>query len=238
MLDINCPTQQISYELKHAVLFYQGAHGTIATFHDVEKRKLLAGKSLAASDLEELFHSDNQKQKMTFMPPEVVAWSRNEIIWFESSQIRPIYFDVPEKKRQYLNELSGKNVLWPSLVFRIRKGNLQCWTVKGKHKPDLNTELYNPPFTNFFNDYSFCAPPEMRNLPFRNIIEYARSAVDIFFRGHFSHLNGRSFKTISFRGGQDKFWLKMVKDCEEGICKMFPNRRLVSANQTLRSILS
>ena len=238
MLDISCPTQDISYELNHAILFYQRGGDTIATFHKVEKRKLLAGKSLAASDLEELFHSENQKQKMTFMPPEVIAWSRNEVIWFEPSRLRPIYFNVPEKKRQFLNELSGKNVLWPSLVFRIRQQNLCCWAVKGKKRPDLNAELYNPPFTNIFSDYRFCAPPEMHNLNFKNIIDYAENAIDIFFRGHFSHLNGRPFKTISFRGGLDRFWQKIVRDCENGMCRRFPDKHLVKANRTLRGILS
>ena len=238
MLEVSCSAQDVSYQLNHAILFYQRGGDTIATFHKVEKRKLLAGKSLAASDLEELFLSENQKQKMTFMPPEVVAWSRNEVIWFEPGRIRPIYFNIPEKKRLFLNELSGKNVIWPSLVFRIRQGTFCCWAVKGKKKPNLDTELYNPPFTNIFSDYQFCAPPEMRNLPFRNIIDYARNAVDIFFRGHFSHLNGRPFKTISFRDGLDRFWLKMVQDCENGMCGRFPGRHLVKANRILENILS
>ena len=64
MLEVSCSAQDVSYQLNHAILFYQRGGDTIATFHKVEKRKLLAGKSLAASDLEELFLWRSNRQRL------------------------------------------------------------------------------------------------------------------------------------------------------------------------------
>ena len=64
MLEVQTSIQETSFELKHAILFYCSNNNILATFHNVKNRKLLAGKSLSVADLEELFHSENQKQKM------------------------------------------------------------------------------------------------------------------------------------------------------------------------------
>lgn len=77
-------------------------------YMELKTTGLLAGKSISLQDVEELFHSANQRQKMHYLPPEIIAWSRNEVIWFEKSRIRPIYFNVPEPKRKFLNEISGQ----------------------------------------------------------------------------------------------------------------------------------
>ncbi len=238
MLEVNTSIQNVSFELKHAVLFYQHNCEILATFHEVRNRKLLAGKSISVSDLEELFHSDNQRQRMMFMPPEMIAWSRNEVIWFEPGKIRPIYFAVPEKKRQFLNNLSGKNVRWPSMVFKINQHNLFCWAVKGNKRPDTDTQLYNPPFTNISSDCRFCPPPEFHVLKYQNIIDYARAAVDLFFRGHFSHGSDEKGHTITYCLGRDKFWEMMVEELESGKCKAFPYKYLIKSKKTLRDILS
>ncbi|MPN29570.1 hypothetical protein SDC9_177023 [bioreactor metagenome] len=175
---------------------------------------------------------------MVFLPPEVIAWSRNEVIWFERSRIRPIHFNAPEPKRQFLNRISGQNVIWPNLVFRISRNNISCWAVKSKTKPGLETRLYNAPFTNIFTDHRFCPPTRFHEIRDENMVDFARKAVDIFFRGHFSHLYGDMLNSITYPRGRDRFWEKMVKDLEHGKCTSFPNRYLVPSNMNLRSILS
>ena len=102
MLEVSYPTEHAEYHLTHALLFYHSGNTTMATVHKVQNRQLLAGKSISIADVEELFHSENQHQKMQFLPPEVIAWSRNEVVWFEKSRIRPIYFNVPEPNRRFL----------------------------------------------------------------------------------------------------------------------------------------
>ncbi len=238
MIEVTYPQTDIHYELSHALLFYQNAGNTLATLHKVRDRQLLAGKSISVQDVEELFHSDHQRQKMIFLPLEVVAWSRNEVVWFEKSRIRPIYFNAPESKRQFLNKISGKNVIWPNLVFRISRNNISCWALRGKNKPNLNAKLYRPPFTNVSNDFYFCPPDQFRAIHDENIIDFVRKAADIFFRGHFSHLYGNMERSISYSRGLDRFWIKMTKDFECGKSKTFPNQYLISTTLTLRSILS
>ena len=238
MLEVIYPQQHTEYKLTHALLFYEGHGETMATLHKVRDRQLLAGKSISVQDVEELFHSENQQGKMIVMPPEVIAWSRNEVVWFEKSRVRPIYFNAPEPKRRFLNEISGKNVIWPNLIFKISRNNIFCWAVKSRSKPDLETSLYNAPFTNIFTDHRFCPPTQFREIREENTINFARKAVDLFFRGHFSHLYSNMLKSIRYSRGLDRFWVKMVKDLGNGKCRSFPNQYLVPSDMKLRSILS
>lgn len=238
MLEVTYTQPDESYNLSQAMLFYQGRGDTIATLHKIRDRRLLAGKCVSMQDIEELFHSEHQQRKMIFMPPEVVAWSRNEIVWLEKSRIRPIYFNAPEPERQFLNGISGKHVVWPNLLFRISQNNISCWALGGNRKPNLKTKLYRPPFTNIFNDFRFCPPNQFREIRDENIIEFARRAVDLFFLGHFSHLYSNMERSISYSRGLDRFWVKMAKDFERGKSKVFPSRYLIPTTLTLRSILS
>ena len=237
MLEVSYPVQETKYILTHAVLFYRSYSETLATIHGVKNNRLLAGKSISLQDVEELFHSANQRQKMHYLPPEIIAWSRNEVIWFEKSRIRPIYFNVPEPKRKFLNEISGKNVIWPNLVFRISRQNIFCWATKSRNKPNLKTKLYNAPFTNISHRHCFCPPIQFREIREEDMVDFSRRAVDLFFRGHFSHLYDHMLPSVTYSRGRDRFWEKMVRDQERGKCKSFPNRYLVSSNMTLKEIL-
>ena len=237
MLEVSYPIQETEYKLTHALLFYRSYSETLVTIHGVQDRRLLAGKSISLQDVEELFHSENQCRKMLFLPPEVIAWSRNEVVWFEKSRIRPIYFNVPESQRQFLNKISGKNVIWPSLIFRISRKQIFCWAVKSRTRPDLDTKLYNAPFTNIFTSHCFCPPVQFQEIRDENMIDFARKATDLFFLGHFSHLYGNMLDSITYSRGRDRFWEKMARDLERGKCKSFPNRYLISSNMTLKEIL-
>ena len=64
MLEVSYPTEHTEYHLTHALLFYHSGNTTMATVHKVQNRQLLAGKSISIADVEELFHSENQHQKM------------------------------------------------------------------------------------------------------------------------------------------------------------------------------
>lgn len=238
MLEVSYPSEKTEYELTHALLFYRSHSETLATIHKVQNRQLLTGKSISMQDVEELFHSANQCRKMLYLPPEVIARSRNEVIWFEKSRIRPIYFNVPESRRQFLNEISGKNVIWPNLVFRISRQNIFCWATKSRTKPNLETKLYNAPFTNISCRHCFCPPFQFQEIQNEDMVDFTRKAVDLFFRGHFSHLYDNILHSITYSRGRDRFWEKMVRDLERGKCKSFPNSYLVSSNMTLREILS
>ena len=237
MLNITYPEKEMSVRLSHAMLFYQTNGITLATIHNVRKNKLLAGKSISMEDVEELFHTKHRNGKMILIPPEVVAWSSNEVMWFEKSRIRPMFYNVPEASRQYLNEISGKNVVWPNLVFRVSRSEIYCWAVKSNRKPPPDTVLFRAPFTNIFNDCRVCPPTQFREIHEDNMIEFARKAVDLFFRGHFSHLYGDMEQSRTYPGGRDRFWFKMAADLEKGKPKPFPSKYLVPTKSTLRSVL-
>ena len=237
MLNVSYPGN-ISYaELTHAILFYKGNEFTTATVHNVKNRQLGVGKSVSPQDLEELFHADNQRQKMVLIPPEIIAWSRNEVIWFEKSCIRPMFYNVPESSRKYLNEISGKNVIWPNLLFRIKRSSISCWALAEDCRPNADTILYRAPFTNIFNDGRFCPPHQFQDIRAENIIEFARKAVEIFYCGHFSHLYSNMGKSLTYRRGRDRFWAEMAAKLEKGKCKTFPSKYLIPTNLTLKEIL-
>lgn len=238
MIKVTYSQEETHYQLSHALLFYRASGSTIATLHEIRNQKLLHGKSLDLQDIDELFHSQDQRTRMHFMPPEVVASSRNEILWFEKSRVRPIYFNAPELRRQFLNRISGRNVIWPNLLFRISHHKISCWAVKGGRKPGLNSSLYRAPFTNVFNTHEFCPPNEFRAIPFKNIIDYAPMAANMFFRGHFSHLYGDMEPRISHPQGLDRFWADMAKNFKQGKGNVFPSHCLVSAKLTVRDIIT
>ena len=237
MLNVSYPENISTAELSHAILFYEGNGFTTATVHKVKNHQLGAGKSVSPHDLEELFHAANQRQKMILLPPKIIAWSRNEVIWFEKSCIRPMFYNVPESSRKYLNEISGKNVIWPNLLFRIMRSTIYCWALAEDSRPDADTVLYRAPFTNIFNDGRFCPPNEFRDIRAEDMIEFARKAVEIFYCGHFSHLYSNMEKSLTYRRGRDRFWAGMAAKLEKGKCKKFPSKYLVPTNLTLKEIL-
>ncbi|MBQ8038700.1 MAG: hypothetical protein IJ274_02280, partial [Lachnospiraceae bacterium] len=69
------------------------------------------------------------------------------------------------------------------------------------------------------------------------IIKYAMLAMDIFFRGHFSHISGFDINKKVMPCGRDKFWRKMVEDFEAGTVKTFPSHVLEASKLKLKDIL-
>ncbi len=241
MLDIQHESHDNAFCLTHALLFYKNqSRQTLATLHKVRNKELLQGKAVDVAELDDLFHSPGQRSRMTFMPPQVIAISRTEVLWFERSLIRPIYFNVPESepKRQFLNRISGHEVIWPNLLFKISRETVYCWALKNSTRPKINTKLYRTPFTNIFTDDKVCLPNGIPNKPEDDIIAYARKAVDVIFRGHFSHLYGEQIKRIGYYHGLDRFWQNMAKKTAKGKIKTFPAKQLIPTDLDIRSILS
>ena len=160
MIEVQYQPQEHPYKLSHAILFYRNNQGTLATLHKIRNKQFMSGKSLDPAELEELLHTPNQQRHMNYLPAQVIAYSQNEILWFEKSAVRPIYFNVPkeEKERLFLNRISGKKVIWPSLLFKISRNSISCWALKSNRHPLPTTQLYFAPFTNLFSDQKFCLP--------------------------------------------------------------------------------
>jgi PRTRC genetic system protein B len=157
---------------------------------------------------------------------------------FSGSNV-PIYFNVPESepKRQFLNRISGENVVWPNLLFKISREKVYCWAVKSSARPGLDTKLCRAPFTNIFTDDKVCLPNGIPDNPDDDIIAYAEKALNVIFRGHFSHLYGKQVKRIGYYHGLDRFWENMAKQTAKKKIKTFPAKHLVSTALTVRSIL-
>lgn len=238
MIEVQYQPQEHPYKLSHAILFYRNNQGTLATLHKIRNKQFMSGKSLDPAELEELLHTPNQQRHMNYLPAQVIAYSQNEILWFEKSAVRPIYFNVPkeEKERLFLNQLSGKKVIWPSLLFKISRNSISCWAVKSNRHPLPTTQLYFAPFTNLFSDQKFCLPNAVYSNSPDNLLKFATHAIDIIFQGHFSHLCGVKENT-SYPGGRDRFWADMARQVEQNAIKSFPTKYLLPMNKTLENIL-
>jgi PRTRC genetic system protein B len=241
MLDVQYQNHNQAFCLTHALLFYHDqSRQTLATLHRVRNKELLQGKAVDVAELDDLFHSPGQRTRMRIMPPQVIACSRTEVLWFERSRIRPIYFNIPESeaKRRFLNRISGEDVIWPNLLFKISREEIYCWAVKSSARPGLNKKLYRAPFTNIFIDDKVCLPNGIPDNPDDDIVTYAGKALNVIFRGHFSHLYGEQVKRIGYYHGLDRFWENMVKQTAKKKIKSFPAKQLIPTALTVRSVLS
>ena len=241
MLDVQYQNHNQTFSLTHALLFYQDqSQKTLATLHEVRHKQLLQGKAINVVELDDLFHSPGQRIRMRLIPSQVIACSRTGVLWFERSRIRPIYFNVPESepKRRFLNQISGQNVVWPNLLFKISRKEIYCWAVKSSARPGLDTKLCRAPFTNIFIDNKVCLPNGIPNNPEDDIVEYAGKALNVIFRGHFSHLYGERVKRIGYYRGLDRFWENMAKQTAKKKIKTFPAKQLIPTALDIRSILS
>jgi hypothetical protein len=88
MLDVQYQNHNQAFSLTHALLFYQDqARQTLATLHRVRDKELLHGKAIDVAELDDLFHSPNQCSRMRLIPPQVIAASRMDVLWFERSDL-------------------------------------------------------------------------------------------------------------------------------------------------------
>ncbi len=221
---------------KGAVIFYRGHDDsqTASTFHRIDKNgELGAGKNLDVDDLEELFRS-NGKCSMNFLPSNVLAVKNNSIVWYEKSRKHPIYFRPTENKRQKLGKYSGREIIWPSLLFMVSRGGLYCWALKSNRRPTPQTRLFQAPLTHINEDNGHvCTPAGLTLRHGASPFEHMKSVSEQFYEGTFGHGTG-SMKQINHPGGHDGFWLEYLRK-KKNI--RFPTELLKPTNKKLEDIL-
>lgn len=218
-----------------AIVLYHSGMDAAVIMHDIRRDgRLSAGRHLDMDMLEEIFRSSGRQGRMKFLTGNVLAIKNNSIIWYEKSRKHPINFETTEKNRQKLNNLSGRNVIWPPLIFMIRDGTLYCWALPNNRRPMPWTPLYIAPLTHINEAQgNVCLPSELSlrngNSPFENMAMISRG----FYNGVFGHATG-SMKQINHPGGHDGFWLEYLQQKKQ---TRFPVELLKAAGKKLEDIL-
>ena len=217
-----------------AIIIYRDSASAAAIIHKIkDDGELSAGRNLDISSMEEIFRNANGKSHLDYLPPHVLALKNNAIVWFEKSRRSPIYFETTEKGRQELNKYSGREVIWPTLLFKIQNSQLYCWALHSNRRPEPRTELYVAPLTHISESQGHVCLPSGMHLkngvsPLENMLLVSEN----FYNGVFGHGTG-SMRQIKHSGGHDGFWLEQLRTQPS----KFPVDKLKKANLKLEDIL-
>ena len=238
---------EMRFRLDGAILFYRrwseygysySAHNVAAVLHEVNENGSLApGRALDMKALEYFFRNSNGADKLKFQDSKILARSYDGIVWYEKSRLAPIYFQIDREKepgRAILNKLSGRQVMWPPLIFMIANGTLRCRAMRSNRRPTPKTKLYITPLTHINEtDGAVCLPEGLR-IDRRNSLEENMNLVsELFYQGKFGHAT-HSMRQIEHPRGHDGFWIEYLRKKKHD---RFPVELLKSANQTLGDLL-
>jgi PRTRC genetic system protein B len=141
------------------------------------------GQPVSKSFLETLSRSLQSELPAAWLPENVLIWSQRLAAWWEPARIRPMFFS-PESDGKTLD---GKLYPHPALLFAIRDGHLAVWALAGKTRPTLNTQLFQAPYWNTYENGEIChgtmATPRSVD------VERLRQWSDAYFNSRFTHTN-------------------------------------------------
>ncbi len=223
-------------DLEKAILFYSKrgskAPNAFATVHNVKDGKIADdGKPLDLQALKRLLERKSEKRpapSSAYLPEEVLAFGGDIIAWWKPAHVSPILFkgDVKEMKA-----ISGAKVPHPSLVFVASNRKLGVFAVKGDARPTPDTELFEPPYWNIFDDRRVCLPSGFA-IPKDANIAAIEPWERVFFRSHFSHAGGGG--GTSFPGGHNALWSYLAARRK----KRFPDWCLEAAELKLKDVIN
>jgi PRTRC genetic system protein B len=178
-----------------AVLLYRDEQRVLARQHSVilEKAKaprLGAGSLVTGTLVDELLDLSDRRP-LTYVPENVVAFSRNAIAWFEPARERRMYFKPTSDTA--VAAFDGQVIPQPPLVFIAQHRALDVFALREDRRPTLKTPLYRAPYWNVFEGHGgqggrVClgsmALPE--SLEPQATVAWTES----FFASNFTHLTG------------------------------------------------
>lgn len=219
-----------------AVVIYENKNrDTAAILYKIKPNgRLSCGKNLNMAMMEDLFRSSNAASVLDFVPRNILAMNNSTIIWYEKSRLSEIYFEVPEADRRELNQLSGRKIIWPPLLFMIRGQDLYCYALRTKCRPTPETRLFLAPLTHMDEATGkVCMPSSLRLDANMTSIQKMRLIAERFYDGVFGHVTG-SMKQITCPGGHDGFWIEYLNKEKQD---RFPVELLKSTNKKIKDIL-
>src|SRR5580765_4584733 len=146
------------FELREALLVYQGNGASFVTRHEVTLAteappSLGPAQLLTVAFLEDLVRSVGGTVHAEFLPDHVIAKGDRMIAWWTAERRRVMFYKNSEGKAQHLN---GKVFPQPPLVWLVKHGNLQIRALKANKRPGSNSKMAIAPFWNLSHNGAVC----------------------------------------------------------------------------------
>ena len=175
-------------KLEQAILLYSdGQQGdTFATVHDVtgvdEGRPALApGQLFTAEGLRDLHRALYRQQRLSVLPPHVLAVSPERLAWFEPARERVLFFASEDA---CLNGLSGGVFPQPPLLFIAGERSLRVFALAGDERPTGSSPVFTAPY---YNTSAGGVCLGSTPLPTSLSPDDTESYADAFFHSTFTH---------------------------------------------------
>lgn len=235
MLTTKIHLEERNMSLAQALLIYR--HGRdnencFVTINDIKQGKIQIGKPIDKDLLGKLIQAlqvkENPALSTEFIPATLIAQSPLVMIWHRPEHRGKIWFKTTDKK---IMALSGKDTMWPHLLFVAKGKELSVFALTGRNRPEPQTRLYRAPFWNVWDSGRICLPAGDK--PGMDVDDIPKWEA-LFFESNFSHAAGNSGKITKHPQGHDGLWKDNIK---QG-WKHFPASVLVPLNTTLGDLIT
>lgn len=222
--------QMHRFELRDALLIYRENRRSFITWHPVTAQKqgppsLGPAWPLTTAFMEDLAESLSGGLTAEVLPQNVLAKTDRMIVWWTPRRLRRMFFENTEGRAQQLN---GKLLPQPPLVWRVAHGDLKIRALCENKRPNGGTTLAVAPFWNLSDDGRVCQGS------MRCPESTAAASIDAweqgFYESAFTHANvGRLTR---HEGGHDAMWAELAARR-----RPFPTDALIQLPQTLAQLV-
>lgn len=230
----------VDMQLSRAILLYEAQGVAIATLHSILVNEgvptLLPGQCLTREHLMELMGRLSNAPVAKQLLSENVLCDTGCLCWWKPACRAPIFFSTKEKK--FNQEVSGKEVLHPPLLFLAKPGRLQIFALKENERPTAETVLCRAPYYNLYDEGAMCRGnvrlPEVCQV--RDIPIWEKA----FFETNFTHSNIGGQKLTTHPGGHDGLWREMAAPVKTWCSgkEVFPGEMLIPLKLTLQEAVN
>jgi len=208
-----------SWQLRQAVLVYQGPSGAYATLHEIEggatAPRLTSGRPATKEACADLARKLGAMSSLSgFVPPELCYLGARSIVWWRPAGKATVFFDTRKDPAgdQEQDELAAKTIgkrsgstPQPALVFAVSAGKWFVYALRDSERPGPATRLLRAPYFNVWASGEICEGnvrlPE--RLSPSTLLEYERA----FFDSNFTHPNIRGKeRLLQHNGSAYTFW--------------------------------
>jgi len=218
------------FELRDALLIYRENRRSFITWHTVIAQQqgpplLGPAQPLTTAFIEDLAESLSGGAVAEVLPECVLAKTDRMIAWWTPRRVRRMFFENAEGKAQQLN---GKLLPQPPLVWRVTQGDLKIRALCENGRPNAKTTLAVAPFWNLSDDGRVCLgtmlSPDSASAASIGVWEQG------FYESSFTHANvGRLTR---HEGGHDALWAELA-----GRRRAFPTDALIRLPETLAEFI-
>jgi PRTRC genetic system protein B len=195
---------------------------------------LMPGVPLTTEAMNEIYKklAGAQKVSRSLAPENLLCCEAGRLIWWTPSARRLIFFDTGNKK--FDNEVGGKEVLHPALLFVAEERTLFVFALKSNARPNGKTPLFAAPYFNLYERGAMCAGSG--RVPTGCNAKDIPAWEKLFFETNFSHTNRDARKLCRHPGGHDGLWREMART--RNAPKTFPAKYLTPDKRKVEDLLN